>query len=54
MELREQALKMHKENRGKLAVESKVAISCAAELSLAYTPGVAEPCKEIAKNTEDV
>ena len=54
MELKEQALKMHADNRGKLAVESKVAITCAAELSLAYTPGVAEPCKEIARNTEDV
>ena len=34
MELKEQALKMHADNRGKLAVESKVAITCAAELLL--------------------
>ncbi len=54
MDIREQALQMHAENRGKLSVNSKVAITDAAELSLAYTPGVAEPCKEIAKNTEDV
>ncbi|AZR72883.1 malate dehydrogenase [Anoxybacter fermentans] len=45
--LREEALKMHLENRGKLEVKSKVKVKDAWDLSLAYSPGVAEPCKEI-------
>ncbi|WP_134699895.1 NADP-dependent malic enzyme [Ammoniphilus sp. YIM 78166] len=45
--LREAALQMHRENQGKLAVHSKVAVKNAQDLSLAYSPGVAEPCKEI-------
>ena len=38
---------MHKVNQGKLKVESKVPVKNAYDLSLAYSPGVAEPCKEI-------
>lgn len=45
--LREEALKMHQENQGKLGVHSKVAVRNAKDLSLAYSPGVAEPCIEI-------
>ncbi|SEM97064.1 NAD(P)-dependent malic enzyme [Lihuaxuella thermophila] len=45
--LREEALKLHREHRGKLSVQSKVAVSNARDLSLAYSPGVAEPCREI-------
>lgn len=45
--LREAALQMHREKQGKLAVHSKVAVKNAQDLSLAYSPGVAEPCKEI-------
>ncbi|MDQ0243196.1 malate dehydrogenase (oxaloacetate-decarboxylating) [Bacillus fengqiuensis] len=45
--LREEALKMHRENRGKLGVHSKVPVRNANDLSLAYSPGVAEPCLEI-------
>ncbi|MFC3886071.1 NADP-dependent malic enzyme [Bacillus songklensis] len=45
--LREEALKMHKENRGKLGVHSKVPVRNAKDLSLAYSPGVAEPCLDI-------
>lgn len=45
--LREEALQMHRENRGKLEVKSKVKVQDAWDLSLAYSPGVAEPCKEI-------
>ncbi|HJV44958.1 MAG TPA: malic enzyme-like NAD(P)-binding protein [Bacillota bacterium] len=41
---------MHKDNQGKLAVCSKVAVKNAKDLSLAYSPGVAEPCKEIHQN----
>lgn len=49
----EKALKMHEEHQGKISVESKVAVTNREELALAYTPGVAEPCKRIEKNPED-
>ena len=52
--LREDALKMHKENQGKLAVYSKVPLRNAKDLSLAYSPGVAEPCMEIFENESTV
>jgi malate dehydrogenase (oxaloacetate-decarboxylating) len=48
MSLRDDALKLHFENKGKIEVISKVPVSSKEDLSLAYTPGVAEPCKEIA------
>ncbi|WP_350342741.1 malic enzyme-like NAD(P)-binding protein [Proteinivorax tanatarense] len=48
--MRDKALKMHKENKGKLEVASKVALKDADDLSLAYSPGVAEPCTEIHKD----
>lgn len=54
MDKRELALKMHRENRGKLEIRSKVPVKNGEDLSIAYTPGVAEPCKEIAKNRDDV
>ncbi len=54
MSLREDALKLHKNNKGKLSVESKVPVTDMASLSLAYTPGVAEPCKEIRDKVSDV
>ena len=47
MSVREDALKLHKENAGKIEVVSKVPVRDRQDLSLAYTPGVAEPCKEI-------
>ncbi|HCX61042.1 MAG TPA: NAD-dependent malic enzyme, partial [Clostridiales bacterium] len=50
MSLREDALKLHKDNRGKLNLMSKVPVTDKESLSLAYTPGVAEPCKEIHKD----
>ncbi len=53
MNLRDEALKMHLESKGKLEVKLKVACENAQDLSLAYSPGVAEPCKEIAKNPDD-
>jgi malate dehydrogenase (oxaloacetate-decarboxylating) len=52
--LREEALKMHKENRGKLGVHSKVPVRDANDLSLAYSPGVAEPCLEIHEDENKV
>ncbi|WP_257346567.1 NAD(P)-dependent malic enzyme [Pseudalkalibacillus decolorationis] len=44
---REEALHMHRVNQGKLESKSKVPVRNARDLSLAYSPGVAEPCKEI-------
>lgn len=52
--LRNEALKMHKENRGKLGVHSKVQVSNAKDLSLAYSPGVAEPCMDIYQDENKV
>ncbi|HSL93496.1 MAG TPA: malic enzyme-like NAD(P)-binding protein, partial [Bacillota bacterium] len=54
MSVRDAALKLHEINRGKLEVVGKVSVTNREELSVAYTPGVAEPCKEIHKNPEDV
>lgn len=54
MNLREEALQKHSEWQGKLEVNSKVRVDSREALAIAYTPGVAEPCKEIAKNKEDV
>jgi len=50
MDLRQEALKLHSENQGKIEVISKVKLEDSKDLSLAYTPGVAEPCKEIHKD----
>lgn len=54
MTLREKALKLHKDNRGKLEVRSKVTVKDKESLSLAYTPGVAEPCREIHKDADAI
>lgn len=50
----EKSLAIHKENKGKVKVVSKVKVETMEDLSLAYTPGVAQPCKEIYKNEEEV
>lgn len=47
MNYNEMALKMHEENRGKIEVTSKVKVENKDDLSTAYTPGVAEPCRKI-------
>jgi malate dehydrogenase (oxaloacetate-decarboxylating) len=52
--LREEALKMHREKQGKLGVHSKVSVTNAKDLSLAYSPGVAEPCLDIFKDENKV
>lgn len=52
MDIKEKALLLHRTNKGKISVESKVSVSNREDLSLAYTPGVAEPCREIAKNKD--
>lgn len=54
MSFRDEALKYHEENTGKIEIVSKVSVVTKDDLSLAYTPGVAEPCREIAKDKENV
>jgi malate dehydrogenase (oxaloacetate-decarboxylating) len=52
--LREEALHMHRIHKGKLESKSKVPVRNAHDLSLAYSPGVAEPCKDIYEKPETV
>lgn len=52
MNYAEESLKRHGEWRGKIEVVSRVPVSTKEDLSLAYTPGVAEPCLEIQKDVE--
>ncbi|MGX5790735.1 NAD(P)-dependent malic enzyme [Staphylococcus equorum] len=54
MTLRDEALEMHRRNQGKLEVTPKVQVTNKEELSLAYSPGVAEPCKEIHEDSRKV
>jgi malate dehydrogenase (oxaloacetate-decarboxylating) len=49
-EIYKQALALHEEKQGKLGVRSKVPLKTKHDLALAYTPGVAEVCREIAKD----
>ena len=53
MDYNKESLKMHEKYKGKLEVKSKVPLNNKDDLSLAYTPGVAEPCKEIFKDKEN-
>ena len=50
----EESLKLHEKVRGKIEVVSKLKLENRDDLSLAYTPGVAEPCRRIHANEEDV
>ncbi|KZL89548.1 NAD(P)-dependent malic enzyme [Clostridium magnum] len=50
----EESLKVHEKNAGKIEVISKVALETRDDLSLAYTPGVAEPCNKIHEDEENV
>ncbi len=52
MNYAEESLKRHGEWKGKIEVVSRVPVSTKEDLSLAYTPGVAEPCLEIQKDVE--
>ena len=54
LSVKEKALKLHKDNQGKLEVISKVPVNTKEDLSLAYTPGVAEPCLKIKENYDDI
>ncbi|MBU5472456.1 NAD(P)-dependent malic enzyme [Roseburia sp. MSJ-14] len=53
MTTNEKALLLHKEWNGKLETVSKAPVKSRDDLSIAYTPGVAEPCRKIAENPED-
>ncbi len=53
MTIQQQALQLHEELQGKLEVVGKCKVENAMDLALAYTPGVAEPCKKIHANKED-
>ncbi len=54
MDIKVEALKLHEKWKGKIEVSSKVTVNSIYDLSTAYTPGVAEPCKKIAQNKDDV
>ncbi|MDD5899950.1 MAG: NADP-dependent malic enzyme [Lachnospiraceae bacterium] len=54
MTISEQSLTLHREWNGKLTTESKCKVDSREALALAYTPGVAEPCKVIAEHPEEV
>ncbi len=49
----EESLKLHEKSKGKIEVISKIKVETRDDLSLAYTPGVAEPCRKIHENEED-
>lgn len=48
------SLEMHEKNKGKVEIRSKINVKTMDDLSTAYTPGVAEPCRKIAANKEEV
>ncbi|QSZ27190.1 NAD-dependent malic enzyme [Aceticella autotrophica] len=52
MDIKKEALKLHKDKQGKISIASKVQVKNSKDLSLVYTPGVAEPCKEIYMDNE--
>lgn len=54
MDYREAALELHERCKGKIVVNSKVPLKGKEDLCLAYTPGVAEPCRRIHENEEEV
>lgn len=54
MNYSELSLKAHEENKGKIEVTPKMKLETKDDLSIAYTPGVAEPCRKIHENKENV
>jgi len=54
MDYSKESIKLHKEKQGKISLASKVPVDTRDDLSLAYTPGVAAVCMEIAKNPAKV
>lgn len=53
MDIKEKSLELHKKLRGKLEIKSRVPVKTKEDLSLAYTPGVAQACLEIKANPEE-
>src|SRR3989339_1506514 len=53
MDYGKESLKRHQQKGGKLEIKSKFPLRNKTDLSIAYTPGVAQPCLEIAKNPKD-
>ncbi len=53
-DIKTRSLKLHEENKGKISVISKIRVETTDDLSLAYSPGVAEPCRMIQKNQDDI
>lgn len=49
-----ESIKLHKKLQWKISTESKIHLETKTDLSLAYTPGVAEPCREIAEDKKKV
>lgn len=54
MDFFQQSLKVHKELKGKIGIQNKMELLSSEDLSVAYSPGVAQPCLAIADNPEDV
>lgn len=54
MDIYGQSLKIHEQQKGKLEITTTMPLQTKEDLSLAYTPGVAEPCRQIAKNKDDM
>jgi len=54
MDYYKESLKLHKKYKGKIEIQSKIRVETQEDLSLVYSPGVAEPCKAIAENIEKV
>ena len=54
MDYNKAALEMHETHHGKVGITSKVEVKTRDDLSTAYTPGVAEPCRKIKENPDDV
>lgn len=54
MDINSKALDVHEKKQGKIEVVSKISVKNKEDLSIAYTPGVAEPCRKIHENVDDV
>lgn len=54
MDVFKKSLELHEKAQGKIEINSKVRVETKEDLSLAYSPGVAEPCRAIEKNEEDI
>lgn len=53
MDYFKKSLELHKEHKGKISVDSKIKLTTEEDLSTAYTPGVAEPCRVISRNKNE-